>query len=260
VIADIFDMRIEVLRATAVCWFGNEHLFNADESRMVEVMLKSCFRGVERLEFVRPTAHHFSAPGAGFMVGTKMWFRRIKADGVESLRLHLPVSLLEPLPEAYGVVSDSSAGCDIWVQAPNSTARDVEYTANRFAAWSLPRLRPSADLAGQLGATVSALNPEPDIVGALVAERISSLAASLNEPSVLADGFEDCIPGEFSSHWRLLAARALRTVAVLGAAELELGAHPNIHRRVDEAWRLSLRLLEALSAEVAAERSHTSAA
>ena len=95
-------MRVEVLRSAAICWFGNEHLAAADESRLAEVSLKSCFKGVERVEFVRPSAHQFAAPGASFVIGTKTWFRRLKADNIETLRLHLPLSLWSRIPHHTG--------------------------------------------------------------------------------------------------------------------------------------------------------------
>jgi hypothetical protein len=247
-------MRLEVLRATALCWYGNEHLLSIDESHLTEVTLKSCFQGVERLEFVRPTAHQFAAPGASFVLGTKMWFRRLKAERIEALRLHLPLSLLEPLPPVMGIVSDSSTGNEIWVPATKRKPRNVEYHAQRFAAWSLPQPQATHDLAAQLATAVTSLNAEFGAEGKLVARRITKLAASFKEPGARAEGFEDCIPTEFEPKWRHLAARALRCVAMLGVGDLDIAAHPAVQRRVDEVWKLSLRLLEAISVEVVSER------
>jgi hypothetical protein len=252
-------MRLAVLRSTAICWFGNEHLFAADESHLWEVSLKSAFRGVERLEFIRPMAHQFSAPGAAFVLGTKMWYRRLKADGIESLRLHLPISLLEPLPAAYGVVSDSSSGSDMWVQTPKSTARDLEFAARKFAAWSLPRPQPSADLSSQLEVAIAAAFGEFGSSGTLLARRLTRLADSFKEQGAHAEGFDDLVPGEFSRQWRNLAARGLRTAAILGAEDLVLKDQPAAEQ-IDEIWQLGLRLLEAVSAEVASERALNAAA
>lgn len=253
-------MRLEVMRATALCWFGNEYLLSADESHLTEVSLKSCFRGCERLEFVRPNAHQFAAPGASFVLGSKTWYRRIKVDGAETIRLHLPLSLLERLPAVFGLVTDSLVGNDIWIQSAKSTARFIEYNAQRFAAWSLPRPKPSIELAAQLGAAVAGLNAEFDSEETPIARRIASLAGSFAEPSSSAEGFEDCIPAEFAPRWRQLSAQAFRTVATLGAEDFGLDDHPALHEQIDGVWKLSLRLLEAIAVEVADERTQAAAA
>ncbi|MHB8637276.1 MAG: hypothetical protein ACYC96_12475 [Fimbriimonadaceae bacterium] len=253
-------MRLEVLRATALCWFGNEHLFCADESRLAEVNLKSCFRGVERLEFLRPLAHQFAAPGAAFVLGSKTWYRRLKADGVESLRLHLPISLHEPVPSAYGIVGDTPVGCDIWVQTPRSTSRSVEYAAQRFAVWSLPRLIPSQTVSTQLVAAIAALDAEFGGPETLIARRVSYLAALCREAGQKAEGFEDCIPAEFAPNWHSLAVTAVNTIAILGAEDLDLVAHPAIQEPVDQVWKLALKLVESIAADVASERAQAAAA
>ena len=253
-------MRLEVLRATALCWYGNEHLLASDESHLTELNLKSCFRGCERLEFVRPNAHHFAAPGASFVLGSKTWFRRLKAEGIESFRLHLPLSMLEPLPAAYGVVTDCLVGNDIWVQTAKSTARSIEYDAQRFPAWSLSPPRPSKEINSQLVEALASLIAAFDSKETLMAKRIARLAATFQEPGSLAEGFEDCIPGEFPQKWRQLCARAVRTVAVLTADDLGLSAHPSLHEQLDGVWKLSLRLLEAIAVEVSAEQAQAAAA
>jgi hypothetical protein len=253
-------MRLEVLRSAALCWFGNEHLYSPDESHLSEVSLKSCFRGVERLEFVRPNAHQFAAPGAGFVLGTKTWFRRLKADHTETLRLHLPLSLLEPRPELCGLVSDSAAGCDIWTPVQSKSSRNVEYIAHRFPAWSLPRLEPATEVCSQLSAAITSLHAELGNEGTPLARRFSKLASLFHEPGTQAEGFEDCIPNEFSTTWKHMAAQAIRAVALLAGDDLGLERHPSEQEAVDMAWKLSLRLLEAISAEVAAEREQAAAA
>ena len=252
-------MRLEVLRSAALCWFGNEHLFSADDSSLSEISLKSCFRGVERLEFVRPNAHQFAAPGAGFVLGTRTWFRRLKVDGTESLRLHLPLSVLEPLPALCGIVGDSPNGCDIWVQSARSTARSVEYTAQRFPVWSLPRLESAADVAAKLAEAIASLAAEVADLGTPLARRIAGLAVSFEEPGGQAEGFEDCIPPEFSPKWKHLSAQAIRTVAMLGAGDLGLDRQA-AQEHVDAVWKLALRLLEAICAEVVGEHSQAAAA
>lgn len=247
-------MRLEVLRSAALCWFGNEHLASEDEARLTEVSLKSCFRGVERLEFVRPNAHHLAAPGAAFVLGTKTWFRRLKADGVESLRLHLPLSLMEPLPAAYGVVTDSPLGSDIWVTAGRATARSVEYSAQRFAAWSVPRPRPAADIVSDLMEAVSGLDAEAAGTGSPLSNRISRLSVALKLPGGPAEGFEDCIPPDFPQTMRFMAARAVRTVAILGIDDPGMETSSPFNEHVDGVWKLALRLIEAIAAEAAEEQ------
>ncbi|HLK14902.1 MAG TPA: hypothetical protein VKT78_08860 [Fimbriimonadaceae bacterium] len=253
-------MRLEVARAATICWFGNEHLFSADESHLAEVTLKPVFRGVERLEFIRPNAHQFAAPGAAFVLGTKMWYRRIKAEGIESLRLHLPISLVEPATAAYGVVSDSPDTSDIWVLSPKSTPRELEYAAQRFAAWSMPRPRPVPEVLAELEAAVTALNAAHGGEGAALPRRIARLATAFADPGTSAEGYEECIPNEFSLRWRSLAARALRVVALLGTDDLKLCDFPAAAAQADAVWRLSLRLLESITAEVIGEHSRAVAA
>lgn len=242
-------MRLEVLRSAALCWFGNVHLASDDESRLAEVSLKSCFKGVERLELLRPNAHHLSAPGAAFVIGTKTWYRRLKADGIESFRLHLPLSLMEPLVAPYGVVTDSPNGSDIWVCTPKSTQRQVEYAAQRFAAWSMPRPQPSADLITALTARIIELKGECATIGTPMARRVERLALSFAQPGSVAEGFEDCIPTEFGANYRQLAAKAVRTVAILGAEDVVMDTSSPINEHVDGIFKQALRLLESISAE-----------
>ncbi len=253
-------MREQVLRAATLCFFGNEYLRLADDASLTEVYLKACFKGVESLEFVRPSAHQLAAPGTGFVHGSKTWFRRLKTDGVENLRLHLPISILEALPAEYGIVTDGDIGSNIWVPSPESTKRNVEYDAKRFAVWSLPRVEPSA------ASFASMIQGMLSVSGVLkgqttpLAQSIHRLAGILGSGANAPSGFDDSIPPSFNSTQTALAKSAIHAVVVLGNPDLGLALQPSLQEEIDGIWQLALRVLEAVSAEALNSQSKTQAA
>ena len=77
----------------------------------------------------------------------------------------------------------------------------------------------------------------------------------MRESGINAEGFEDCIPSHFSPEWRSMCARAIRAVAILGYEDAKFPATSIVQQQLDDIWKTSLRLLEAISSEVAADRS-----
>jgi hypothetical protein len=242
-------MRLEVLQVAAICYSGNEFLASGDESLLVEVQLRKCFKGIDSLEFRKASIHQFAAPGAAFIEGTKTWYRRLRAEGVEELRLLLPPTFSSPNPEVWGLVADSDAGCDVWVprfsRSVGSQRSHLEFSAQKYTPWNLARGIASSDaytgLFESWNAIAQALRVDDDLLARVVADE----RAKLETESMDAGGFEDIYPATYSLARALLATAAIRAVTALTSLDATTLANPRYTTLLEAVWQSAMRCFEA---------------
>ena len=250
---EILDMRLDILRAATLCMYGREFMAAGQGASAVEVQSKSSFKGVTDLEFRKVSSHHLSA---GAALGSKQWMMRLRAEGIDGMRLHLPLSLVQPPKEAWGIVTDGPAGCDIWtpkVVSGSSPSIRVDFNASRFVAWSLRSPMSDADVRKGLVETWKrVLGSLPDS-GSTMAQIAKTQIRLIDEKSTIVGDFWDLIPPSVEPATKELCSAAVRVVTTLTAPGFNPSSHPSQLGAFESLWLLSMRGLETAAHSVATQ-------
>lgn len=137
-------MRSDVLQASALCYYGNAYLSGATGEAPELRSSHSTFKQVYDLAFHRTGGLTYdAAPEA-----TAQWFKRLKDEGVERLRLNLEQCSRDAARQGsddWGIIVDGDRGCEIWKpewkrrswDTTDATPYRVTYTGRRYSRWSL---------------------------------------------------------------------------------------------------------------------------
>jgi hypothetical protein len=222
-------MRSDVLQAVAICCHGNAFLQNAGGTRAPELFgANATFQPVLDLCFERNSGGaHVNGKLA---IGTSPWLRRMQAEGVESLKLHLGKAAIDPEQRnesGWGIVSDGKVGVELWqptwkgrlTRYDQPTTWSVTYVSSRFSRWTLvPSLDRHSAYAKMNGALQGALELARDAGRADLIEPLAqSLMLQFKAAHVTQD-FNDLYPPTMCSEAKQLCAVALRSVLILSSA------------------------------------------
>jgi hypothetical protein len=190
--------------------------------------VNASFRPVTDLTFERNSGGaHVNGKLA---IGTAPWFRRLHAEGVESIRLHLGKAAIDPeqrTEASWGLVTDGNVGVELWqpiwkgrlTRYDEPASWSVTYVSNRFSRWTL---LPADDRASAYVKLNAALQAALELAReARRPELIEPIAHSLMlqfKPAPVALDYNDLYPPSLELEAKQLCAVALRSVLIVSSS------------------------------------------